>query len=77
VVAPAELPQLHSWVLNDFPYAFEEGMEHHLLWSTYEMTEEEVCNHTLTPLCRTSFNSFVQRSHVGAAKDKTVSKRRI
>lgn len=28
--------------LNDFPYTFEEGVEHHLLWSTVPLDEERI-----------------------------------
>ncbi|EIE19021.1 hypothetical protein COCSUDRAFT_44811 [Coccomyxa subellipsoidea C-169] len=30
------------WRPNDFPYNFEEGMEHHNIWSTVPLSEEEV-----------------------------------
>ncbi len=29
-------------VLQDFPYNFEEGMEHHNIWSTIPLSKEEV-----------------------------------
>lgn len=28
--------------INDFPYAIEKGIEHHIIWSTYEMNENEI-----------------------------------
>lgn len=30
------------WRENDFPYYFEDGIEHHLLWATYELTQNEI-----------------------------------
>jgi len=30
------------WTMNEFPYYLEEGIEHHLIWSTQPLTDEHV-----------------------------------
>jgi len=32
----------HSFVENHFPYAMEEGIQHHLIWSTYILEPKEI-----------------------------------
>lgn len=33
------------WRINDFPYYFEPGIEHHCLWSTEPLSEADIQQH--------------------------------
>ncbi|KAK3279571.1 hypothetical protein CYMTET_8372 [Cymbomonas tetramitiformis] len=41
-VWPSPVIPMTVWKLNDFPYALEDGLEHHCLWSTEFVTEQHV-----------------------------------
>jgi len=42
VVHPIKHKKIIVFRKNDFPYSLEEGIEHYLLWSTEELTIEEI-----------------------------------
>eukprot|EP01121_Diplochlamys_sp_Union-15-3_P008974 TRINITY_DN2415_c0_g1_i1.p1 TRINITY_DN2415_c0_g1~~TRINITY_DN2415_c0_g1_i1.p1 ORF type:complete len:153 (-),score=4.00 TRINITY_DN2415_c0_g1_i1:58-516(-) len=39
---PGQLPELFSFSVNDFRYALDPTIEHHLIWSTFELKESHI-----------------------------------
>lgn len=44
ILIPSEIqpPRLTSFAVNPAPYYLESSISHHIIWATYELTENEV-----------------------------------
>eukprot|EP01120_Amphizonella_sp_Union-15-10_P017443 TRINITY_DN967_c0_g1_i2.p1 TRINITY_DN967_c0_g1~~TRINITY_DN967_c0_g1_i2.p1 ORF type:complete len:175 (-),score=26.34 TRINITY_DN967_c0_g1_i2:176-700(-) len=42
VTFPEEIPEIINFRVNDYRYAVEDSIEHHLIWSTVPLTEDKI-----------------------------------